>query len=116
TLAGGNILNIAVHDIADADLAFKENVVPPKPLQLIVARWRPADANWFFDFPTSAAKTLQFFASSTLYAATSSAASSTPIDGAIAVTPQIVSDLLSITGPISAGKPATTFSADNFLV
>lgn len=116
TLANGNVTDISVHDIADADLAFHPNIVPPKQLQLIVTHWRPADANWFFDFPTSASKTIQFFEQSDLYAATGTATTTAPIDGAIAVTPQIVSDLLSLTGPVSIGKPATTFTADNFLV
>ncbi|HEX4104385.1 MAG TPA: DUF4012 domain-containing protein [Candidatus Paceibacterota bacterium] len=125
SIASGNITNVSVHDIADADLAFTKNVVPPQQLQLIVTRWRPADANWFFDFPTSASKTIQFFDESTLYAPTSTAATgaaasstagTTPIDGAIAVTPQVVNDLLSMTGPITVGAPTTTFTSDNFLV
>jgi hypothetical protein len=131
SIASGSITNISVHDIADADLAFTQNVVPPKQLQLIVTRWRPADANWFFDFPTSASKTIQFFDGSSLYASTSTApaaasasssATSTnygPIDGAIAVTPQVVSDLLALTGPLTVGAPgtaSTTFTTNNFLV
>jgi Protein of unknown function (DUF4012) len=120
SIAGGNITDVSVHDIADADLAFTKDVVPPQQLQLIVDRWRPADANWFFDFPTSASKTIQFFDESALYAttstATSTATATAPIDGAIAVTPQVVSDLLSITGPMTVGTPSTTFTADNFLV
>ena len=52
-----------------------------------------------------------FFEESGLYAK-----SSTTFDGAIAVSPAVVSDLLSITGPIAIGKPTTTFTADNFLV
>ena len=65
-----------------------------------VTRWRPADANWFFDFPTSASETLAFFNQSNLYAATSTiAATSSPyFDTAIAVSPDVVADLLSVVG------------------
>lgn len=110
TIASGSIQNIAVHDIADADLAFTKKIIPPKPLQAIVAKWRPADANWFFDFPTTASKTISFFEATSLYANTS-----TTFDAAIAVSPRVVSDLLGVTGPITIGKPSTTFTAGNFL-
>lgn len=111
TLAGGNIKDVAVHDIADVDTAFAPRIIPPKPLQAIVTRWRPADANWFFDFPTSASKTIAFFEASDLYAKTA-----TTFDGAIALSPKVVGDLLLVTGPVTVGKPRTTFTADNFLV
>jgi hypothetical protein len=111
TIASGTVTNVAVHDVADVDTTFKEKIIPPVPLQLEVTNWRPADANWFFDFPTSASETISFFDASGLYAA-----SSTTFDAAIAVSPKVISDLLSITGPITAGSPTTTFTADNFLV
>jgi len=106
TIANGSIQNIAVHDIADVDAAFKPNIIPPVPLQLENARFRPADANWFFDFPTSASETINYFERSGLYA-------STTFDGVIAVTPKVVSDLLSVTGPVTVSS--TTFTADNLV-
>ncbi len=114
TIASGSVQRIDVRDIADVDASFAPKIIPPKPLQLIAAKWRPADANWFFDFPTSASETISFFDGSGLYAK-----SSTTFDGAIAVSPKVVSDLLTVTGPIDAGAPGvptTTFAADNFLV
>ncbi len=127
TAASGTITNISVHDIADVDTAFARNVVPPKPLQLEVSRWRPADANWFFDFPTSASETMAFFNESNLYADATAATttfehSSTTMpsapyfDAAIAVSPKVVQDLLSVTGPITVSSTKTTFTSDNFLV
>jgi hypothetical protein len=111
TLASTTITDIAVHDIADVDIAFKPNIVPPVPLQLETTRFRPADANWFFDFPTSASETISMFQESNLYAA-----SGTTFDGAIAVSPKVVGDLLGVTGPITVGKPATTFSSSTLIV
>ena len=118
-IRGGAIENVSVHDIADVDTAFMQKIIPPKPLQLEETGWRPADGNWFFDFPTSASATIAFFNASSLYANTS-----TTFDGAIAVTPQVMSDFLSVTGPVtisnaSAGvAPAngsTTFSSDSLV-
>ena len=111
TIASGTIVNVDVHDIADVDTAFKDNIVPPVPLQLETSRFRPADANWFFDFPSSASETISMFERSGLYAA-----SGTSFDGVIAVSPTVVSDLLAITGPIAAGKPTTTFSSSTVVV
>ncbi len=103
TLANGNITNISVHDITDVDKAFTQKIIPPAPLQLENNNFRPADANWFFDFPTSASKTIEFFEDAT----------STQYDSAIAVSPQVVSDLLSVTGPITISS--TTFTSTNLL-
>ena len=119
SIKGGAIVNVAVHDIADADVAFKQKIVPPTPLQLTETAWRPADANWFFDFPTSASATIQMFEQSGLYAANASGTSTT-FDGVVAVTPQTISDLLSVTGPITlpgatAKAASTTFTSGNLV-
>ncbi len=116
SIKGGTITGIAVHDIADVDIAFKQKIVPPVPLQLEETSWRPADANWFLDFPTSASETIRMFEQSGLYANTS-----TTFDGVIAMTPQVMSDLLSVTGPITlpgatSRSASTTFTADNLTV
>jgi hypothetical protein len=120
SIKGGTITNVAVHDIADVDTAFTQKIVPPVPLQLEETAWRPADANWFFDFPTSASETIGMFESSGIYAPSVNA-SGTVFDGVIAVTPQVMSDLLSVTGPITlpGATPkaaSTTFTSDNLVV
>ena len=107
TIASGTITGVAVHDVADVDAGFVPKIIPPKPLQLEVKGFRPADANWFFDFPTSASKAIQLFQASKLY-------SSTTFDGVIAISPQVVSDLLSVTGPIKVSS--TTFASSSLLV
>jgi hypothetical protein len=116
TIHGGAIESISVHDIADVDTGFAQKIIPPKPLQLEETGWRPADGNWFFDFPTSAAATISLFEKSAAYANTS-----ITFNGAIAVTPQAMSDLLSVTGPVTIpnaeigvlpANGSTTFSAN----
>jgi hypothetical protein len=133
SLNGGVITNVAVHDIADVDATFAPKIVPPTPLQLEETAFRPADANWFFDFPTSASETISMFEQSGLYAGADTAnvtarasASGTPttFDGVVAITPQVLSDLLSVTGPITlpgatsikgTKAASTTFTADNLV-
>ena len=120
SIRNGTISTIAFHDIADVDSAFKQKIVPPVPLQLEETALRPADANWFFDFPTSASETIRLFEESGLYAANASGTATT-FDGVIAVTPQVMSDLLSVTGPITLPgmtprSASTTFTANNLIV
>ena len=122
SVRAGRITGIAVHDVADADAAFAPKIVPPVPLQLEEKGWRPADGNWFFDFPTSASATISLFERSGLY--NGSRGASTTFDAAIAVTPQVMRDILSVIGPVSVpdaaigivpakGAPtSTTFTAD----
>lgn len=109
TIRGGSIRDITVRDINEADRLMKRKIVPPKPLQAIVSRWRAADANWFFDFPTSAAKTLDFLGSSDLYRG------KTPFAGAVAISPRVVGDILAATGPIGL-KGGKKISTENFLL
>ncbi len=96
SVRGGAITGISVHDVAEADAAFGGKIVPPVPLMLEGTGWRPADGNWFFDFPTSASETIALFEQSKLYGA-----SSTTFDAAIALTPRAAQDILSLTGPVS---------------
>ncbi len=104
SIKGGTVTNIAFHDVADVDLAFKQKIEPPAPLQLEETAFRPADANWFFNFPTSASETISMFEAAT---------PSTTFDGVVAVTPQVMSDLLSVTGPINVAS--TTFTSGNLI-
>ncbi|HEY5220750.1 MAG TPA: DUF4012 domain-containing protein, partial [Candidatus Paceibacterota bacterium] len=113
SISGGKVTDIAFHDIADVDAAFTPKIVPPAPLQLEETAFRPADANWFFDFPTSASETINMFQQSGLYDNSSSGTASTAFDGVVAVTPQVMEDLLSVTGPIDVAS--TTFTSDNLV-
>ncbi len=110
TLTSGRIVGIDVHDVNDVDRGFDQNLVPPKPLQALEGRWRIADSNWFFDFADSASTTLGFMESSHLYKD-----AGTTFDGAVAITPKILSDILSLTGPIDIESPKATFDKDNVL-
>lgn len=101
--------SVDVHDINDSESAAK--VVPPKPLQAIVTTWRAADANWFFDFSRSAEQVLKFAEDSGLYAA-----SGEKFAGAVAVSPDVLGDILSLTGPIELPQSKIKLDSQNFLV
>ncbi|MFZ5391320.1 MAG: DUF4012 domain-containing protein [Patescibacteria group bacterium] len=78
---------------------------PPEPIRLVRGTWQLQDANWWFDWPTSARKIEWFI--------TESGGPST--DGVIAVTPDLVIDLLKLTGPLEFASYNKVLTADNFL-
>lgn len=62
----------------------------PKPLHMLNANWQMQDANWFFDFPTSAQKVIWFYEKS----------GGPTVDGLVAINSNLLPELLAVTGPI----------------
>jgi len=110
TLREGSLINIDVRDIYDPDGQLELKVVPPKPLQLITARWGARDANWFFDFPLSTAKIIKFLETSKIYQERN-----VKFDGALAMNIEVLKDILAITGPLSLSEYNLEINNENFL-
>jgi hypothetical protein len=109
TVFNGQMQDLEVRDIYDPDGQLDIKVVPPKELQATTPNWGARDANWFFDFPTSAKTVLNFLSASKMYSE-----KNIKFDEAIGINVNVVSSLLKITGPISiTGYP--TINSDNFL-
>lgn len=102
---------VEVHDINEPDRQMELKVIPPRPLQPQVIGFKAADANWFFDFSYSASKVMEFLEASNFYKT-----NNIKFDAAIAVSPKVVGDMLSLTGPIALEKERITVDKDNFLV
>ncbi|MFA5070216.1 MAG: DUF4012 domain-containing protein [Patescibacteria group bacterium] len=81
------------------------DIIPPKPLWLVNNKWQIQDANWFPDFPATAAKINWFY----------EAARGFKVDGIISFTPDIIVELLKITGPITLDKYQTVITSENFI-
>ena len=77
----------------------------PAPLKAVTAYYGIRDANWEPNFPTTV-RTLQ-----KLY----QEAGGGSVDGVIALTPGVVTDILSVIGPITMPKYGFDISADNFI-
>ncbi|MDO8585332.1 MAG: DUF4012 domain-containing protein [bacterium] len=110
TIQDGSVTNIDVRDIYDPDGQLDIAVLPPRPLQAITGRWGARDANWFFDFPTSAAKVLDFLEKSKIYSERG-----TTFAGAIALNVHLIEDVLTVVGPIELAEYQKTVTAENFL-
>ncbi|MFA4937481.1 MAG: DUF4012 domain-containing protein [Patescibacteria group bacterium] len=106
-IVDGKIKQIAIPGGGPYDFQgqLKIKVKPPEPLRLVNSLWQLQDANWFFDFPTSAKKILWFLDKS----------SDLELDGIIAINPDIVIELLKLTGPIDLSQYQKHITAENFI-
>jgi hypothetical protein len=104
-ISSGRVKKLFVDDIYNPDGQLKARVIPPAPIQKMSAVWTMHDANWFPDFPTSAEKVSWFYEKT----------GGPTVDGVIAITPELLRDLLEITGPIEMPEYDLTIDAENFI-
>lgn len=88
----GKVTNIEIPSGGSYDLngALQAQVSSPEPLHLVNPKWQIQDANWWQDWPTSAAKIEWFYNQS----------DGPTVDGVLALTPDVIEEMLAITGPI----------------
>lgn len=85
---------------------LKEKVISPTPLHLVNPHWFLQDANWWPDFPMSAKKIMWFYEKS----------GGPTVDGVISLTPEVVINLLKISGSIDLQeKYGVTITSENFI-
>ena len=98
-------LNIPKGGSYDLQGSLKTNLIAPKPLQLLKARWEFQDANWFADFPTSSRQVIEFYTDS----------GGPSVDGVIAINATYISKLLGLLGPIEMPEYSRIINEKNFL-
>lgn len=105
-IAQGQVQTLDIPGGGSYDLAgnLSVNVVSPQPLHLVNTRWQLQDANWWPDFPTSAEKVQWFYRKS----------GGATVDGVITLTPDIIEQMLKLTGPIVLPDYDVTVDAENF--
>ncbi|MFH0852925.1 MAG: DUF4012 domain-containing protein [bacterium] len=97
------ILDVPGRGFLDLNHANLPKLIPPKPMWLVNNQWQAQDANWWPDWPTSARKINWFYEQSRGYVA----------DGIIALTPQVIEDLLKLTGPIHLPEFGITVNSES---
>ena len=110
TINSGRLANIDVRDIYDPDGQLESKIIPPLPLQAITTTWGARDANWFFDFPTSAQKVTSFLEASKIYQE-----KNIQFSGVIALNIRILESILEITGPIKLPDYQFEINKNNFM-
>ncbi|MFH1671369.1 MAG: DUF4012 domain-containing protein [Candidatus Portnoybacteria bacterium] len=101
----GEISNLFIDGIYNADGQLHEKIIPPRPIQKISTAWSMHDSNWFADFPTSAEKIAWFYEKT----------GGPTVDGVISLTPTVVERLLEITGEISLPEYGVVLNSNNFV-
>ncbi len=105
TLNQGEMTDLFIDGVYNADGQLHEKIIPPQPIQKISTAWSMHDANWFADFPTSAEKIAWFYEKT----------GGPTVDGVISLTPTVIERLLKLTGPISMPEYSVDLDADNFV-
>lgn len=101
----GKIEFLKIGSIYDLDGQLKENIAPPYPILNLNERWYLRDSNWFASFPKSSQKIISFYEKE---------GGETP-DTLIALSPNLIIDLLKLTGPIHIAKYNVDITAENFI-
>jgi len=113
TMKNGEISALSTDDSYHLDmpaaLSDKWNLEPPAELKkyLKVKKWYLRDANWSPDWPTSARQIEQIYQGENMAVATATA----PFTAIAAITPDLVSDLIALTGPLTVA--GVTYNAEN---
>lgn len=96
-LKNGDIKEFKTDNIYNLDVPAKDELFidPPEPFAIYIGstQWFMRDANWDPDFPTTAEKVEEFYHLEN--------GPIDHIDGVIAMTPEVIHDLLGLTGPIT---------------
>lgn len=101
----GDILRFDTHDIYHMDMPVKDliNIEPPEPIkQYLNQKWYMRDANWYPDWPTSAQKIQWFYhlEDNLLPPQNQINNFNGDFEGIIGITPEFVTSLLNMVGPI----------------
>ncbi len=104
-ISNGNVKKFMIDGIFNPDGQFKEDIIPPRPLQKVTAGWSTHDANWFPHFPASAKKISSFYEKT----------GGPTVDGIITMTPTVMEKMLEVTGPIRMDEYGVTIDSDNFI-
>lgn len=110
TFEQGNLKEIKIDDIYNADRQLDIKIIPPREMQSLTRDWEARDANWFADFPVSAQKVISFLEQAELFKK-----SNTEFFGTIAINTNVLKTLISFLGPIHIDEYDLTINADNFL-
>lgn len=100
----GAVEAMDINSVYDPDGQLKEYIEPPQPLKVVSNRWYLRDANWFVNFSASARKVIEFFEKE----------GGPTVDGVIAMTPEVIRELLKVTGPILMPGYGMEVNYDNF--
>lgn len=110
TVKRGQMQNLLVGDIYNPDRLLETKYIPPEPLQRVTPEWEARDANWFFNFPSSARAVKDLLEESPI-----NKEAGIKFDAVIALNIQVMKSFLKFTGPIDLPEYKMTIDENNFL-
>ena len=115
----GDVVRFDSHDIYHMDQPMEAlhllSIMPPQPLKIYLNKtWYMRDSNWSPDWPTAAQQIAWFYKKENTLLPPKNKINdfSGDFDGIIAITPEFVTSLLDLTGPITIN--GEQFTKDNF--
>ncbi len=116
-IENGEILNFETHDIYHMDMPVKDylKIEPPEPIKkYLVKNWYMRDSNWSPNWPTSAKKIEWFWQEENKFLKGENQINdfSGEFTGVIAITPDLIHDLLLLVGPVNV--EGQEYNAYNF--
>jgi hypothetical protein len=105
-MSNGMISRFDINDVYDLDGQLKGHVEPPEALKVMMGteHWYLRDSNWSPDFRQSGSKAQWFYETVT----------GEKLDGVIAVSSLVLTDILSLTGPVYLPDYNETITQDEF--
>lgn len=101
----GQIVNLEIPTggLYDLEAGQTTKLKAPSALSLINSEFNIWDANWWYDFPTSAKKIIWFYQQ----------AGDTSLDGVIAINANVLQELLAVLGPVTLEDYGVVIDSDN---
>jgi hypothetical protein len=106
----GQLQSIDVRDIYDPDGQLDLKIVPPQEIKTMSTNWGARDANWFFDFPTSAKAILFFLENSKMYKE-----KNVTFDAVVGLNLNVFESVISVIGPGPIEEYKVIINEENFL-
>ncbi|MBP9728038.1 MAG: DUF4012 domain-containing protein [Candidatus Moranbacteria bacterium] len=105
----GNITHFAVHDTGNFDGRIPDTIAPPYPMKetLKIPSWKLRDSNYSPDFSENAKWAEDFY---------HMGKGEEQFDGVVAITTNVLTSFLRITGPITLEGYPGTYGADNAIL
>lgn len=105
----GAVTDFAVHDTGNFDGRIPDTVEPPYPMQetLHIKSWKLRDSNYSPDFPENALQAETFY---------HMGQGQEEFDGVIAITTNVLSSFLRVTGPVTLGGFPGTYGSENAIL
>ncbi|NTV54892.1 MAG: DUF4012 domain-containing protein [Candidatus Moranbacteria bacterium] len=105
----GHVTDFQTHDTGNFDGRIPDTAAPPYPMKetLKISSWKLRDSNWEPDFKTDADKATEFY---------EMGGGEEQFDGVIGITADVLSSVLTVTGPVEVPGFPGSYGSDNAIL